>query len=316
MDPTFTNAEMEPKSHIYHGDPHKRSGPAAPSTFAGARPKAWDIALNFVFYAAVIALVGGLIYYFYQFRDTISVFFPTFLAGAGTTVFLSASSMILATIFGFIGALGRLSRFAPFRWIAAVYVEVIRGTPILVQLFLWGFGISPLLAQVGFDPYYVVYNLLTALQNNTLIPNSLTPFVFDAVFYGIIGLSFNYGAYLTEVFRTGIESVPIGQTEAGLSVGLNSRQIMRHIVLPQAFRITIPPFANYFITLVQDSALLSTIGGVIELQETVTAAATVSASNPNLQLFFYVFGSLMFLAICYPLALLARFLELRFSAAY
>ena len=316
MDPIFTNAEMEPKSHIYDDVPRKRPGPAEQSIFTGVRPKAWDVALNYVFYAAVIALIGGLIYYFYQFRDTVAVFFPTFLGGALTTIFLSVSSMILATIFGFIGALGRLSRFAPFRWIAAVYVEVVRGTPILVQLFLWGFGISPLLAQLGFDPYYMVYNLLTVLQNNTLIPNSLTPFVFDAVFYGIIGLSFNYGAYLTEVFRTGIESVPIGQTEAGLSLGLNSRQIRRHIVLPQAFRITIPPFANYFITLVQDSALLSTIGGVIELQETVTAAATVSASNPNLQLFFYVFGSLMFLAICYPLALLARFLELRFSAAY
>jgi His/Glu/Gln/Arg/opine family amino acid ABC transporter permease subunit len=285
-------------------------------SFARTRRPAWDIALDYVFYLAVIAFVGGLIYYLYQFRDSITLFFPTFLGGAGTTLFLSFSSMILATIFGFIGALGRLSRFAPFRWIAAVYVEVVRGTPILVQLFLWGFGISPLLAQAGFDPYYITFNLLTVLQDNTLIPTTLTPFVFDAVFYGIIGLSFNYGAYLTEVFRTGIETVPIGQTEAGLSLGLNSRQIMRHVVFPQAFRITIPPFANYFITLVQDSALLSTIGGIIELQQLITAAATVAASNPNQQTFFYVFGSLMFLGICYPLALLARFLELRFSMAY
>ena len=311
MDPVFTNAEMEPKRHV-----SVEPAPGALSSFTRSKRPAWDVALNYVFYLAVIAFVVALIYYLYQFRDTISLFFPTLLAGAGTTIFLSISSMILATIFGFIGALGRLSRFAPLRWIAAVYVEFIRGTPILVQLFLWGFGINPLLAQVGFDPYYLVYNLLTVLQNNTVIPNSLTPFVFDAVFYGIIGLSFNYGAYLTEVFRSGIESVPIGQTEAGLSVGLTSRQIMRHIVLPQAFRITIPPFANYFITLVQDSALLSTIGGVVELQQTVTAAATVAASNPNLQTFFYVFGSLMFLCICYPLALLARFLELRFGAVY
>jgi polar amino acid transport system permease protein len=313
MDSSFTNAEIEPKSHVAGGDPRKRPVTTAQAGFAGEKPKAWDVALNFVFYAAVIALVGALIYYLYQFRDTIVVFFPTLLQGAGTTIFLSVTSMILATIFGFIGALGRISRFAPFRWIAAVYVEVIRGTPILVQLFMWGFGIRAVLAQVGFDPYTIAYNLLTALQNNSLMPS---PFVFDAVFYGIIGLSFNYGAYLTEVFRTGIETVHIGQTEAGLSLGLNSRQIMRHIVMPQAFRITIPPFANYFITLVQDSALLSTIGGVVELQQTVTAAATVAASNPNLQTFFYVFGSLMFLVICYPLALLARFLELRFSAAY
>ena len=313
MDSSFTQAEIEPKSHIAGGDPRKGPSPGARSVFAGARRKGWDIALNYVFYAAVIALVGGLIYYLYQFRDTITLFFPTLLQGAATTIFLSVSSMILATIFGFIGALGRLSRYAPFRWIATVYVEVVRGTPILVQLFLWGFGIRAVLEQAGFDPYFIAYNVMTALQNNSMLPS---PFVFDAVFYGIIALSFNYGAYLTEVFRTGIQTIPVGQTEAGLSLGLNSRQIMRHIILPQAFRITIPPFANYFITLVQDSALLSTIGGAVELQQLVTTAATVSASNPNLQLFFYVFGSLMFLAICYPLALLARFLELRFGAAY
>ncbi len=302
---------IEPKIHDFgDGDPR-----VSVITHADKRSasRGWLVILNYVFYAAIIAAVGGLVYYLYQFRDSIMLFFPTFLAGAGTTVFLSISSMILATIFGFIGALGRLSRFAPFRWLAAIYVEVIRGTPILIQLFLWGFGIRGLLEQGGFDPYTIVFNFMTMLQSNSLVPN---PNVVDAAFYGIVGLSFNYGAYLTEVFRTGIESVPIGQTEAGLSLGLNSRQILRHIVLPQAFRITIPPFANYFITLVQDSALLSAIGGALELQELTTTAATVAASNPNLQLFFYVFGALIFLAICYPLALLAHYLELRFAAAY
>jgi len=221
--------------------------------------------------------------------------------------------MVLATVFGFIGAMGRLSRFAVFRWIAAVYVEVIRGTPILVQLFLWGFGISALLVQVGFNPHDIAYQFMTVLQSNSLVPSE---FIFNAAFYGILGLSFNYGAYLTEVFRTGIESVPRGQTEAALSLGLNSGQGLRRIVLPQAFRITIPPFTNYFITLVQDSALLSTIGGVIELQQLTTALASPLSSEPNKQLFVYIFGALIFLAICYPLALLARYLEARMALAY
>lgn len=277
------------------------------------KPRGWLVILDYVFYVAIVAGLGAFSYYLYQFRDSIVLFFPTFLQGAGLTIFLSVSSMILATVFGFIGALGRLSRFAPFRIIAAIYVEVIRGTPILVQLFALGFGVRALLEQAGFDPYTIAYNFMTLLQNNTIMPS---PFIFDAVFYGIVGLSFNYGAYLTEVFRTGIESVPSGQTEAALSLGLNSRQIMRKIVLPQAFRITIPPFANYFITLVQDSALLSTIGGVIELQQLTNAAATANASNANLQLFFYVFGALMFFCICYPLAILARYLESRFARAY
>ena len=277
------------------------------------KPRSWLVILDYVYYAAIVVALGAFIYYLYQNRDTIALYLPTLLTGAELTIFLSVSSIILATIFGFIGALGRLSRFGLFRAIAAIYVEVIRGTPILVQLFAWAFGIRAVLEQIGFDPYTIAYNFMSLLQSNSLMPS---PFVFNAVFYGIIGLSFNYGAYLTEVFRTGIESVPVGQKEAGLSLGLNSRQIMRHIVLPQAIRITIPPFTNYFITLVQDSALLSTIGGVLELQQKTTAAATASASNSNLQLFFYVFGAMLFFFICYPLAWLARILESRLGVGY
>ena len=277
------------------------------------RPRSWLVILDYVFYTAIPAALVGLAFYFFHYRDTVNLYFPVFLNGAGITIGISVISMILASIFGFIGALGRLSRFVPFRFLAAVYVEVIRGTPILVQLFVWGFGLRPLLAGAGFDPYTIAYNFMTLIQSNSLLPN---PDFFNAAFFGIIGLSFNYGAYLTEVFRTGIETVPVGQTEAALSLGLTSRQIMRRIVLPQAFRITIPPFANYFITLVQDSALLSVIGGVIELQQSVTAAASAIASDFNLTLFIYVFGAIMFFCICYPLAILARYLESRFARAY
>lgn len=289
MERTLTTTEAEPKS------------------------RSWLFILDYVYYALLVAALAAFVYYLYSFHDTLILFLPTLLVGAATTIFLSVTSMVLATIFGFIGALGRLSRFLPFRLLAIIYVEVIRGTPILVQLFLWEFGIRAVLEQAGFDPQQIAFNFMTLLQNNSLVPSS---FVFNAVFYGIIGLSFNYGAYLTEVFRTGIESVQKGQTEAALSLGLNSGQTLRYIVLPQAIRITIPPFANYFITLVQDSALLSTIGGAIELQQLTTTAATVSASNPNLQLFFYVFGALLFFAICYPLAILARYLEARMAIAY
>ena len=273
----------------------------------------WLVLLDYLFYLLLVAFLAGFALYLYSNRDIIIIDFPTLLQGAGATIVISLISMVLAAAFGFIGAMGRLSRFAVFRWIAAVYVEVIRGTPILVQLFLWGFGISALLVQVGFNPHDIAYQFMTVLQSNSLVPSE---FIFNAAFYGILGLSFNYGAYLTEVFRTGIESVPRGQTEAALSLGLNSGQGLRRIVLPQAFRITIPPFTNYFITLVQDSALLSTIGGVIELQQLTTALASPLSSEPNKQLFVYIFGALIFLAICYPLALLARYLEARMALAY
>ena len=280
---------------------------------AEPKPRLWLVVLNNSFYIVLLAAIAAFAYYLYSFRDTILIDLPVLLQAAGTTIFLSISSIVLAAIFGLVGALCRLSRFRLLRWLAFIYVEIIRGTPILVQLLLWGFAVNIALENIGFDPYNVAFQVMTVLQNNTLVPSAI---VFDAAFYGIIGLSFNYGAYLTEVFRTGIESVDKGQSEAALSLGLNSSQTMRKIILPQAIRITIPPFTNYFITLVQDTALLSTLGGVIEVQQMTTSLASPLSSDPNKQMFIYTFGALIFLCICYPLALLARYLEGRMAIAY
>src|SRR6266567_2116530 len=267
----------------------------------------WLTLLNGLYYVLVFVAIIAFIYYLYTFQvssdpekqNKLFLYLPVLLVGAGVTILISLFSMALATIFGFIGALGRLSRFAPIRWLATVYVEVVRGTPILVQLLLWYYGVGYVLSNLGFDPYSLAFQVMTTLQNNSLVPDA-----FNGYFYGIIGLSFNYGAYLTEVFRTGIESIQKGQTEAALSLGLNSGQTMRRIVLPQAIRITIPPFTNYFITLVQDSALLSTFG-VIELELATSSSANAIQTNGSLKLFIYIYGALFYLAICYPLALLA-----------
>ena len=276
---------------------------------AEPKPRNWLVILDYVFYILLIIGVAAFCYYLYTNLNTITLYLPFLLQAAGLTIGLSVVSMVLAVIFGFIGTVGRLSPFAPIRWIAAVYVEVVRGTPILVQLLLWYFGVGQALSMLGFDPYNTAFGIMTALQNNSLVPDA-----FSAFFYGVIGLSFNYGAYLTEVFRSGIESVNKGQTEAALSLGLNSRQAMRHIVLPQAVRITIPPFTNYFITLIQDSALLSILG-VVELEQTAGAFADPLLDSGK-KLFIYILAALIYLAICYPLALLARYLEARMAVAY
>ena len=269
----------------------------------------WLVILDYIFYIVLALVVVGFLYYFYIFRDFALLYAPFLLQAAGTTIMISLVSMVLATIFGFIGALGRLSRFVIVRSIATVYVEVVRGTPILVQLLLWGFGVATLLSNAGFDPYSFAFQVLTPFQENSLVSPQFT-----FLFYGVIGLSFNYGAYLTEVFRTGIESINKGQTEAALSLGLDSRQTMRRIVLPQAIRITIPPFTNYFITLIQDSALLSVLG-VIELEQTIGSFA-YPQTNSNVKLFVFVFGALFYFIICYPLSLVARYLEARMARAY
>jgi His/Glu/Gln/Arg/opine family amino acid ABC transporter permease subunit len=276
---------------------------------SGAKPRGWLIILDYVFYIVLIVAVIAFVYYIYTFRTTVSLATPLLLQGTLVTIIISIVSMILATILGFIGALARLSSFAPFRWLATIYVEVIRGTPALVQLLMWYYGIGQLFSQLGFSPYAAAYQFMTGLQSNSLVPD-----YFNGVFYGILGLSFNYGAYLTEVFRAGIESVDRGQTEAALSLGLNSGQVMRRIILPQAIRITTPPFTNYFITLVQDSSLLATLS-VIELeQQTYTIAFPLIDSNTKL--FVFIFGALFYLVICYPLTLLSRYLEARMAIAY
>lgn len=288
------------------------------------RPRRWLVIFDYLFYLVLLLVVAGLAYYFYYYLSTPMInslegkfamirWFPILLQKLGITLAISLVSMVLATVFGFIGALGRMTRIAPLRWLTAVYVEVVRGTPILVQLLFWYFGVAQLLSLAGFNPYNSIYDLMTVLQSNSLVAN-IDSALFDAFFWGIIGLSFNYGAYLTEVFRTGIESVDKGQTEAALSLGLNSRQTMRRIVLPQALRITLPPFTNYFITLIQDSALLSVLG-VTELEQQIGALA-VSQNDSGVKLFIYVFGAVYYLVVCFALALLARFLEARFARAY
>ena len=280
-------------------------------TITGVEPKTrnWLPVINALYYVVLAAALLGFGYYLYTNLSLITLYLPYLLQAAGLTLGISVVSMVLAVIFGLIGALARLSRFAPVRAIALVYVEVVRGTPIFVQLLLWYFGVGQLLSSHGFDPHAIAYNFMTLLQNNSLVP-----FTFSALFYGVIGLSFNYGAYLTEVFRAGIQTVDRGQTEASLSLGMSSGQTMRRIVLPQAIRITIPPFTNYFITLIQDSALLSVLG-VTELEQT-TGSFADPLLDPNQKLFLYILGALIYLVICYALSLLARFFEGRFARAY
>jgi His/Glu/Gln/Arg/opine family amino acid ABC transporter permease subunit len=277
---------------------------------SNANKRTWLLVLDILFYIVAALCILGFCLYLYSYRPLLVLYFPVFLDGTRVTILISLVSVVFAVLFGLIGVAGRLSRFAVFRWIAAVYVEVIRGTPILVQLLLWYYGVSALLSQMGLDPYHVVYTIATALQMNSFFqdPN------FDGYFFGIIGLSFNYGAYLTEVFRSSIQSVDKGQNEAALSLGLRPGQIMRHVIVPQAFRVVIPPFTNNFITLIQDSSLLSILG-LVELEHQ-TFALALPQVDPNDKMFVFIFGALFYLILCYPLSLLARYFEARIAKAY
>lgn len=272
-------------------------------------PRTGLMLLDKSFYLVVLAAFLWFVYYLFSYQQKLLLYLPLFVQYAGTTLLIALLSMVFATIFGLIGALGRLARFPVLRWLTALYVEVVRGTPLYVQLLIWYYVVGQVFTSLGFDPYTRVFNLMTLLQNNSLVPAA-----FNGYFYGILGLSFNYGAYLTEVFRAGIQGIDRGQAEAALSLGLDQRQVMRRIVLPQAIRITIPPFTNYFITLIQDSSFLSLLS-VFELEH-ITYNLAGPQTDAGVKMFVYVLGALCYFALCYPLGCLARSLEKRMAVAY
>jgi len=166
------------------------------------------------------------------------------------TLYISVASIALATVFAFFGALGRLSKNPLAYGAATFYVSLIRGTPFLIQIFLLFFGLPQINQQLnklipGFDQQYPLISSLLLLP---------------AVPTGILALAINYGAYMTETFRAGIQSIGKGQSEAAYALGMSPWQTMRYIILPQAFRVVIPPVGNEFIAMTKDSALVSVIG--------------------------------------------------------
>jgi polar amino acid transport system permease protein len=166
------------------------------------------------------------------------------LQGALTTIGISLASISVATILALLGALGRISNNPIALGISGFYVSFIRGTPLLVQIFLIYYG----LPQLG-------------IQLRTLgYPELGDIFILSAIQAGIVALSLNYGAYMTEIFRAGIQSIPHGQHEAAKAIGMSSWQTMKRIILPQGVRVIIPDIGNQFIAMQKDSALVSVIG--------------------------------------------------------
>ena len=157
--------------------------------------------------------------------------FPLLLQGAGITIQITALSVGLGLLIGMIVGVARLASIKIVKYLANIYVDFIRGTPLLVQIFL-------------------VYFALPILTGSRIYP-------FIAA---IAACSINSGAYIAEIFRGGIQSIDIGQTEAGRSLGLNWYQTMRYVIMPQAFKRIIPPLGNEFIAMLKDSSLVSVIG--------------------------------------------------------
>ena len=177
--------------------------------------------------------------------------------GLITTLFISVVSITGAVMLAFLSALGRLSRNPVAYGASTFYVSLIRGTPLILQIFILYFGLPQINQQL-------VKLIPDFEQQYSLISNFL---LLTALPTGILALALNYGAYMTEVFRAGIQSVGHGQAEAADALGMKYAQRMRRVVLPQAVRVIIPPTGNDFIAMMKDTALVSFLGVEISKAE-------------------------------------------------
>ena len=163
--------------------------------------------------------------------------------GIGITVLITVVSFILMLFVGMLGGLGRISTNKFIHLVTTLYVELVRGIPLLVQLIWWYFAFPVIIKQIG------VWTHIGFLEN----------YQANAIVLAIFGFVFCYGAYMSEIFRAGIQSIPKGQMEAARSLGMSYFQSMRHVVLPQAIRVILPPVGNEFIALLKDSSLVSAV---------------------------------------------------------
>jgi polar amino acid transport system permease protein len=211
-----------------------------------------------------------------RFGDAREPGWPYVFVGAlGITLLASGGALLVSLVLGFAGGLARLSRRTWLNQLGVLYVEIVRGTPLLVQLFI--------------AVYCVGYAL--GAQDKLLV--------------GTLTLGIFAGAYVTEIVRSSVESVDPGQIEAALSQGMSRRQAMRHVLLPQALRRMLPPMTGELVSLVKDSSLLGVVG-VLEISKRAREATADTQRTFEI----YLPLALLYLAITFPLSRLARRLEL------
>ena len=201
-------------------------------------------------------------------------FLTTLLGGWPSTLAVAAGALIFALIFGLLVAFMRLSRWRPLAWPATAYVEVFRGTPALVQLFVIYFGFP----DVGFQP---------------------SPFQ-----AAIVGLGLNGAAYLSEIYRAGIESIHRGQMEAALTLGMTPARAMRYVVLPQAIRAMLLPITGFAIVLLKDTSIVFAVG-VVEVMALARQLVTETLTSAPI----YLIAGALYLCVTIPMARFSARLE-------
>lgn len=208
-----------------------------------------------------------------------------FFQGLKLTIIVSFWGLLLALVLGVIFGVMSVSKNKLLRGIARVYVEFFQNTPLVLQTFFY-------------------YYSLPALRR-TLFHMTVKEARLPAMTYGIMGVGIYHGAYISEVIRAGIEAVPKGQLEAAYSQGFTTIQAMRYIILPQTFKMILPPFTNQALNLVKNSSVVALIGGFdLMYKSNIYVCSTSNICG-------YFLCAFMYFIICFPLARLTKYLEVR-----
>lgn len=238
---------------------------------------------------AIILLIAGLITGLVILTNAdYRAVVQTLSNGLMLTLYLCFISYLFALLFGLVAGLMRVSRNPLIYTVGTLYVEVIRGIPLLVLILYVFYVIGPVLANTVGERFAFIFR--------------------DEATEAIIALSVGYGAYLAEVFRAGIESISRGQMEAARSLGMSNYQAMRFVILPQAIRTVLPPLGNDFISMLKDSALTSAIG----VKELTLLAKNRGAATFQF-LLYYTMAAILYLVLTLGLSLIVRYIERRFA---
>lgn len=244
------------------------------------RPPTWPLRVfNFSVAFLLLALLFSFSFQQLNYHWNWSAVFSyrqKFIQGWVATVLISLAALGLSTLIGLLFALAQRSRFLPLRYFSRIYVEVVRGTPLLVQILIFFYVVA--------DAFHV--------GNRYLV--------------GTLTLAFFSGAYISEIIRAGIESVGRSQLESAQAIGLTRAQTYRYVIFPQALRQTLPPLAGQLVSLIKDSSLLS----IISISEFTLNAREVN-SNTFSTLESYIPLAVGYLILTLPISLATRFLEKR-----
>lgn len=206
--------------------------------------------------------------------------------GVPTTLAISLVAVIGGLVLGLVAALAKRSKHKVLRFIATVYIDVLRGTPLLVQVLILAYGVPQLIQNV-FD---VQFNWT------------------QMIVVGFIACGVNSSAYMAEIIRSGLQAIDKGQTEAARSLGLSSGQTMRYVIVPQAFKIIVPALGNEFVTLIKETSILS-VAGIVE----VTRRGTLWASQSFMSFEAYIGVAIVYLVLTWTLSRLVTYMERRLS---